>query len=160
MRPVAKGKRPGPQLAGGGPLTYAHELRPFAAIPLDAISSSLHRPARGPPPRIAYGSLVAGAAAPPLTGRIPVAPAAGDPPSEEPKAEPAETPRPWQRIGYGDRIGWPKHWEGTAWHVRWTQPGRQGGSRAGTPEAKPQQAPLRARVPGCRRRKGRPRCKE
>jgi len=46
--------RNGPLDAGGAPLSNAHDLRPLAAVPLDVISASLHRPLRGTP-RIALG---------------------------------------------------------------------------------------------------------
>ena len=41
---------------GGLPLRYARDLRPLAAIPLDAISASLHRPLRGTPRCVIPGS--------------------------------------------------------------------------------------------------------
>ncbi len=40
----------GPWLAGGFLSATLATLRPLAAIPLDAISASLHRPLRGTPP--------------------------------------------------------------------------------------------------------------
>ena len=40
---------PVPGARGRLPLRYARDLRPLAAIPLDAISPSLHRPLRGTP---------------------------------------------------------------------------------------------------------------
>src|SRR4030067_3307968 len=40
---------PAPGARGRLPLRYARDLRPLAAIPLDAISSSLHRPLIGTP---------------------------------------------------------------------------------------------------------------
>ena len=60
MRGEAKGKpkftwadsvacRPGTLARGGAPPRYARDLRPLAAIPIDAIFSSLHRPLRGTP---------------------------------------------------------------------------------------------------------------
>jgi hypothetical protein len=38
-----------PGARGGIPLSYDHDLRPLAAVPLDATSSSLHRPLRRSP---------------------------------------------------------------------------------------------------------------
>jgi hypothetical protein len=80
----------------GLPLRYARDLRPLAAIPLDAISSSLHRPLRGTP-RCVPGPPVVGAL---VTGGADAAPAAGDPPSEETKAEPAEAPRSSEKAAW------------------------------------------------------------
>jgi hypothetical protein len=51
------GARPLPERTSGGRgalLSNARDLRPLAAVPLDAISASLHRPLRGTP-RIAPG---------------------------------------------------------------------------------------------------------
>ena len=44
-----------PGARGGLPIRYARDLRPLAAIPLDAISASLHRPLIGTP-RCAWAS--------------------------------------------------------------------------------------------------------
>jgi len=49
LRGTSEHDGPAEFLAGGFLIRYARDLRPLAAIPLDATYASLHRPLRGTP---------------------------------------------------------------------------------------------------------------